>query len=412
MDASKTTRPILAMNRRHALRMPAAALLAATLGPSLLAACGGGGDSAPAGGGSATPQSLMIGPIGGLGSIIVNGVRFEDSSARVEDDEGSSRDRSALRLGMMVEVESSAIDDNTARATAAVIRFGSEMVGRVDALDATAQTLSMFDQTVEVRAETVFEPSVVGGFAGLAVGQVLEIHALFDATTGRYIATRIEREDGASVFKLRGLISALNTNNKTFQIGAAVIAYGSVPADQLPLNLADGNRVRVRLQTTKVNNQWVAVSVRSGVRRVEDIGDARLLGTVTDFTSPQSFSVQGIAVDASGATFEPNAAAVKLGALVAVRGRARNGTVIASRVKVIDRLNDDEWRRVELHGTVSGLNTTDKTFTLREVKVDYSKVLEWKNGGPGDLADGKALEVKGLWSTDRSVLFAARIEFE
>jgi len=220
MDATKTPRQALAMNRRNALRMPAAALLAATLGPALLAACGGGGDAAPAGGSTATPQSLMIGPIGGLGSIIVNGVRFEDNSARVEDDDGASHDRSALKLGMMVEVQSSAIDDNTARATAAVIRFGSEMVGRVDAIDTTNKTLTLLDQTVEVKPETVFEDAASGGFAGIAVGQILEIHALFDATSGHYIATRIEREDSATVFRLRGRLSALNTTAKTFQIGS------------------------------------------------------------------------------------------------------------------------------------------------------------------------------------------------
>jgi len=412
MDATKTPRQALAMNRRNALRMPAAALLAATLGPALLAACGGGGDAAPAGGSTATPQSLMIGPIGGLGSIIVNGVRFEDNSARVEDDDGASHDRSALKLGMMVEVQSSAIDDNTARATAAVIRFGSEMVGRVDAIDTTNKTLTLLDQTVEVKPETVFEDAASGGFAGIAVGQILEIHALFDATSGHYIATRIEREDSATVFRLRGRLSALNTTAKTFQIGAAVINYGGVAADQLPANLANDMRVRVRLQTAKVNNQWVAISVRAGVRRVEDIGDARLLGKVTDFTSPQQFSVQGIPVEATGATFEPNAQAVKLGALVAVRGRASNGTIIASRVKVIDTDRDDDWRRVELHGAVSTLDTTAKTFMLREVKVNYSRVLEWRNGGEADLANNKLVEVKGLWSEDRSVLFAARIEFE
>jgi len=412
MDTSKTPRQDLAMNRRNALRIPAAALLAATLGPTLLAACGGGGDAGPTGGGTAAPQSLMIGPIGGLGSIIVNGVRFEDNSARVEDDDGASHDRSALKLGMMVEVQSSAIDDNTARATAAVIRFGSELVGRVDGIDTTAKTLTILDQIVEVRPETVFEDPASGGFGGIQMGQILEIHALFDATSGHYIATRIERENGATVFRLRGRISALNTTDKTFQIGAAVINYGSVAADLLPASLANDMRVRVRLQPAKVNSQWVAISVRAGVRRVEDIGDARLLGKVTDFISPQQFSVQGIPVDATGATFEPNAQAVKLGALVAVRGSARNGTIIASRVKVIDTDRDDDWRRVELHGPVSALDTTAKTFMLREVKVNYSRVLEWRNGGEANLANDKLVEVKGLWSEDRSVLFAARIEFE
>ena len=65
--------------------------------------------------------------------------------------------------------------------------------------------------------------------------------------------------------------------------------------------LADGLRVRVRLQTTQVNGQWVALTLRLGVRRVDDLPDARLRGIVTAFTSAQQFEVNGIPVDATNA---------------------------------------------------------------------------------------------------------------
>ena len=196
-------RDVLLLSRRRALAAPAAALMAGVLGPALLSACGGGGggDDAGAGGGSA--QSYTSGPISGLGSIIVGGVRFDDSSARVEDDDdGSSRDRSVLKLGVVVEVSSSSIDDSNGRAVAGLIRFGSELKGPVAQVDAAAQTIRMLDQTVEVRGETVFDAALVGGFAALAVGQILEIHALFDSASGRYLATRIELEDNANEYRL------------------------------------------------------------------------------------------------------------------------------------------------------------------------------------------------------------------
>jgi len=409
---STSTRKPLPMQRRQAL-FTLGAMVAASATPVLLSACGGGGgDAGTPTGGTATPQSFAFGPIGGLGSIIVGGIRFDDSNARIEDDEdGSSHSRSELRLGMMVEVQASSINDAAATAAATLIRFGAELKGPVASIDAAAQTIRVLDQTIEIKAETVFDVSATGGFAAIAVGQILEIHALFDAATGRYVATRIEREDNANEFRLRGLISSLDTTAKTFKIGDAVINYSEVLAANLP-SLANGQRVRVRLKTAQVNGQWVATAVRSGVRRVDDVADARIRGLVTAFTSPQAFSVNGIAVDASGASFEPNAAAVVLGAMVEVRGRASNGTIIASRVKVKDARNDDDFKLVELHGTASALDTTAKTFTLREVKVDYSKAVVFKNGSAADLANGKALEVKGIWSADRSVLFAALIEFE
>ena len=164
----KTPPQTLALGRRRVLAMPAAALLAGVLGPTLLAACGGGGDAGTPVGGSTGAQSFVSGPITGLGSIIVGGVRFEDNGARVEseDDDGGSRSRSELQLGMMVEVESSSIDDSTSRGTAVRIRFGSELKGPVASVDATAQTFRMLDQTVEVRAETVFDPLLVGRLRG------------------------------------------------------------------------------------------------------------------------------------------------------------------------------------------------------------------------------------------------------
>jgi Domain of unknown function (DUF5666) len=392
-------------------RRVCAALMVGTSLASLLVACGGGGDAPAAGSGAATAQSFSTGPISGLGSIIVNGVRFDDSAARIEDDDdGSAHSSRELKLGMMVEVQSSTIDDSTARAAATLVRFGSEIVGRVTSIDAAAQTLRMLDQTIEVRSNTVFDDSLAGGFAALAVGQVLEIHALFDASSNHYVATRIEDKANALLFRLRGRIGALDTGAKTFRIGDAVINYGNVPAGELP-TLADGLRVRVRLQTTQVAGQWVAVTVRTGLRRVDDIADARIRGMVTAFTSAQQFEVQGIPVDATNAVFDPGAGAVTLGAVVEVRGRAAAGTIIASRVRVIDRHGDD-WQRVELHGNVSALDTAAQTFTLRDVKVNYSRVIEWRDGRPADLADGKALEVKGVWSEDRRVLFAVVVEFE
>jgi Domain of unknown function (DUF5666) len=406
---SKIPSQSLLVRRRQALAAPLAALLASVVGPSLLSACGGGGDGGTTGGGAAA-QSYTSGPISGLGSIIVGGIRFDDNNARIEDDDGASHDRRELKLGMMVEVQGSSIDDNVGRCVAALIRFGSELKGPVASIDAAARTIRVLDQTVEIRDETVFDPRLIGGFAALVAGQILEIHALFDAATGHYLATRIELEDNANEFRLRGVISQLNTDARTFNIGDAVIDFANVPSAALP-TLADGQRVRVRLQTTQANGQWVAITVRSGLRRLDDIADARLRGFVTAFSSPQRFEVQGIPIDATNARFDPAPGAVQLGALVEVRGHASNGSIIASRVKAIDRLGDD-WRRVELHGAVSALNTSAQTFVLREVTVNYSRVIEWKNGGPADLAEGRAVEVKGLWSDDRRVLFAAVIEFE
>ncbi|MFZ2988859.1 MAG: hypothetical protein WA086_12770, partial [Ideonella sp.] len=78
---------------------------------SVLVACGGGGSAdtdASTGGtpGASTLTAFTSGSISGFGSVIVNGVRFDDSNATVEDDDGGRHGRDDLKLGASVEIES------------------------------------------------------------------------------------------------------------------------------------------------------------------------------------------------------------------------------------------------------------------------------------------------------------------
>lgn len=410
------------MQQQRARRLRLWVAAGATTVAALISGCGGGGDATSTSNTAAAAPSAAAwaeGPISGLGSIIVNGVRYDDSQARIErDDDNSTHASSALKLGMMVEVQSSRPDDATQRASASVIRFGSEIVGPIAAIDTSAATttttatLTVLGQAIDIKPNTVFDDSLPGGLAALTVGQVVEIHALLNATSGRYVATRIENKTNAIIYRLRGLVSNLDSTAKTFNLGTAVINYANIAAADLPNNLANGTRVRVQLLTTQVNGQWVASAVRHGVKRVADFNDARMRGIVSAFTSAQAFEVNGIKVDASAARFEPNAASVVLGARVEVKGSVVNSVLVASKVEIEGDSNARAWRETELHGTVSALNASAKTFVLRAVTIDYSTVSEWKDGSASDLADGKRVEVKGEWSTDRRTLRAVKIEFE
>ena len=387
-------------------RSAACALLAA----SWLVGCGGGGSDVAAPAGTAAPLAVAFtsGAVGGFGSIIVNGVRFDDSSAKVDDDEGNAATRDALKLGMMVDVDSGSVDDTLNRAVAQHIRFGSAIVGPVATVDAAGATFVVLGQTVEVRSTTVFDDTLTGGVAGL-VGKTVEVHALFDATSGHFVASRIEAEVAPLAFKLVGLVSQLDTAGKTFQIGTAVVSYAKVAAADLPAALANGLRVRVRLETAQLNGQWVAISVRSGVRKVEDRAEGRLRGLVTVFKSATNFEVGGVVVDASTAKVEHGP--VALGSRVDARGKLVAGVLVATRVNVL-RDGDDEVRGIELHGAVSDVSTSAKTFTLRGVKVMYDATVVFKNGSDAKLVNGAQVEVKGVLSVDQKTLAAAKIEFE
>ena len=388
------------------------ALAAATAAcaTALLVACGGGGETATEAVVPATAITYTQGAITGFGSVFVGGVRFDDSSASVSDEDGNSRSRSELKLGMMVELDAGAVDRSSASALALRIRLGNEIVGPVGAVDTTASTVQVLGQTVLVTSSTIFDESLAGGLSALTAGAVVEVYGILDPANGRVVATRIEPKTGATAYKLRGAIADLDTTAKTFTVNGQTISYAGLPAASVPPGLTKGQIVRVLLQTTQVNGAWVATALRGGLRLPEVTRrDAHVEGVISVFTSTSSFQVNGLQVDATNATFPDGTTGIVLGAKVEVEGVVTNGVLVASKVEIEDRRT--EPRLLELRGEMGNLNTTDKTFALRGVTVWYGGTVEYKNGTAATLANGKAVEVKGVLSTDRTRLEARRIEF-
>lgn len=370
--------------------------------------CGGGGGSDSS---SASGSAFTMGTISGFGSIIVDGLRFDDSRAQVVDDDDQAHDRGELKLGMTVEILSDRVEG--ARASARHIRFGAEIVGPVEAIDAVAKQLTVIGQIVEVTDTTVFDDGLAGGLPALAVGNIVEVHAQFNTANGHYLAKRIEKKAQVDFFRLRGTVSQLNITAKTFRIGDATISYAAIAAGDLPPNFADGAPVRVRLQTTAVAGIWQAVSIRSGVRKVEDHDEARVRGVVTAFTGIESFSVNGLPVTTSASTeFRDGTAGVVVGVAVEVEGAIRDGVLVASEVELEARHANDDDRLNELNGSLSALDATAQTFVVRGVRVHYGSNTTFSRGGPADLANGKVVEVKGRLAGDGVTLEANQVKFE
>lgn len=389
-------------------RAPLAAVCLAAL-----AACGGGG------GGDAPPpplasSSYTAGAITGFGSVIVNGVRFDDSHAVIEDDDGGRHGADDLKLGAQVEVVASTIDRSAGTGVATLIRFSSEIKGPVQAVDAAGGRLTVLGQQVLVTSRTVFDDRLAGGLAGLAVDSLVEVYAQYDATQTAYVASRIEAEDSTREYRLRGLVEALDTSAKSLRIGAALIRYAS--ATRLPTGLANGQLVKIRLQTTPdADGAWQATRIDSGRSGLDDHGEAEVTGRINAWTSATSFSVDGLPVDASGASFREGQAGIVLGALVEVEGRIVNGVLIASQVHLEDSDDEGEHQRgedYELHGTLSALDSANRSFSLRGLTVTWSDSTVWRRIAPESLANGQSVEVKGNLSDDGTVLVATRISRE
>ncbi len=423
-----TQQPQSATGARSRGRSLLAPLLATLAAAFLVVACGGGGSADPGTGGTG---SFSRGAITGFGSIIVNGVRFDDSSARVEDeddDDSPSRNKDDLELGMVVTVSGSA-GTGTGTATANVITFGSELKGPVASVNGSSattttsttpsatvsgtQTLVILGQTVLIGTRTVFDPiSLPGGFADIKVTDVLEVHGHLDPAANKLTATRINKEDGVpGHYKITGKVASLSNGSKTFKIGTqTTIDFGSVQPDKLRVALADGVNVKVRLNTTpKATDTWVATRIKAAAKKGVDVGRAEIEGVVTDYVSDAKFTVAGVEVDATNAEIRKDKGSLANGVRVEVKGAIVGGVLIASRVKVED--DDDEDNEIELHGNVSNLDTAAKTFDLRGLTVDYSGSVKFEGGSAAQLANGVRVEVKGS-NAAGGIVKANKIEFE
>jgi hypothetical protein len=410
---------------------PSAAWLASLGAAAFITACGGGGGTDSGANGpppaaidppAATAASYVLGPVSGFGSVIVGGVRYDDSQASISDDDGQSMSSSAVKLGVMLQIDASKVDAATATAKAERLRLGTEVLGPVSAVNVGAGTVQVLGQTVVVNANTVFDSSLSGGLTALKVGAVIEVHGMADTTSGQITATRIEAEATPPFFKLRGAVTALNVAAKTFNIGTATIGYASVVAGDLPANLANNLVVRVRLQTTPVAGVWVATALRAGLRAPLAGQGARVEGKITALTSNSVFEVAGLKVEASGASFPDGTTGLVLGARVEVSGTVTNGVLVATKVEISGRRGDggnsggghggDKPRDLELHGAITSVDSVAKTFVLRNVTVSCSGTVLYKDGSEARIVPGAALEVHGVLSTDRTRLQATRIEFK
>jgi len=125
-------------------------------------------------------------------------------------------------------------------------------------------------------------------------------------------------------------------------------------------------------------------------------------GTVTSFDSPQSFSVDGIPVDASGSNAVPQGMAT--GTRVEIQGEMVNGRLQARRVEFDDNDDTDDGNTDpnELDGRVTAYSGPTR-FSVDGIAVDASAV-------PTALAVGMRVEVYGAMSNGTMVASRVKVE--
>ncbi len=438
-------------------------------------ACGGGGNDtgAPA---SSGPDLLSEGAISGFGSVIVNGVRIDDSKAKIEDEDEDTngvRSKDDLRLGMVVSVSGTSMGSGTGTAVANSISFSSKLRGPLQGIDniaisnssstssntgtttitgtgtvtgtattittGTATTtatgtvntptgtntiassaagnhmLSILGQPVVVGAWTMFDPiSLPMGISSLNKGDIVEVYGHLSPIPNLLVATRISKQSKTDTYKITGIISGLSTEFKLFLINTTAFSYADINPDRLRVTPANGQIVKLQLSPVQTNTgTWSVTDMKPANKTMPDRARAEVEGVITTFNSPSLFRVNGVKVDATNASFPKGTASLVLGVRVEVKGAVVDDTLIASVVKTKQHnRGDDEDNMIELHGSISAVNTSAKTFVLRGLTVSYAGNVRFLIGLADRLVNGASVEVKGQASGGGTTVQATSIKFE
>lgn len=395
------------------LRRAAAWLRALPLALLAAAVMGGCGGDVGTGGTGVAPASYASGRISGFGSVIVNGVRYDDSAAAILDADGHAQSADALQLGMTVSIEAGAVTTDATGAQHAVatsVRYAEDLSGPVGAVDVAAGTLAVMGQAVDVDAATVFD-GYTAGLSSVQTGDLVRVYAFLDDGAGTYHATRIEKVASLSAYVVEGVVSGLDAAMHQFSIGALAVDAGGVAG--LP-SLSNGLRVRAELATTPVGTTWTATAVTVlAPHELSQDEHTEVEGIVSGYQGLSDFLVDGVPVDASGSgvTFDGGTAAdLADGVRVEINGDNQGGVVKATAVSI--RKSDSQEADVELHGQITAADAASQTFTLRGQTVHWSASTTFGAGSAADLKVGASLQVHGTLADAGTRVEATEIEFD
>lgn len=341
--------------------------LIAIAATNLLAACGGGGTDAT---GSATlfSQGVMT-----KGSIILNGVRFEDRGAVVRIDD---RTTSAVELasGMVVKLRGRVNADGTT-GVAERVEVEKEVRGPISAINAAAQPASfvVVGQTVLIDSTTIY--ANVSGFGALALGMRVEVHGQRDAN-GAIRASRVELAAPGLADELKG--TAANLTATTFTLGTVTVNFAGATITPTGAMIAVGQPVEAHGSFNATTGVFVATRVDR-----EDLEDAQVQpgngekleveGFVTALNgSTSTFVVNGRTVRHSSATRFEGGSAADLANNVKVEAEGptdAGGELLATRIEF-------KQSRVTVQGVASAVDVTARRVTVLGVVVRVDDLTE------------------------------------
>ena len=387
--------------------------LAATLA-ALIVACGGSGSS---GNMNLTPV-LATGTITGFGSIYVNGVHFQTSSATIRKN-GQTVAESQLAVGEVARVKGEK-NDTDGTGVADSIDVDESVVGPIAAIDTTNSVVTVLGQTVKINTGTSFSMDVQpASLAGLKVGDLIRVSGLIDSS-GNIVASRIERTGASAELQVLGTVASLDMTAHTFKINALVVNYSSANLTGFASGQpSDGDLVEVQgtmFDATTMTLTATHVARQQSEQEEAGSDEMEREGLITRFASATDFDVAGKPVTTSSSTVYRNgtAADLALNAKVEVEGTLNSSNVLVASVVTFHHNG-----RIELESTATALDATAGTLTVLGVQVTVTSTTRFEDKSSTEMEKfnlsnimvGDTVEVRGFESPAGSgKVVATRIE--
>jgi hypothetical protein len=391
--------------------------LAVALGLASLASCGGG-DGVVGSGGTGVNTGVAQGTVNGFGSIVVDGLRYDDRNAAVVTEVGPDQDvLSDVKLGHRVSLEYQT--DGVAQR----VRVEPALAGAVASV-ASASQFSMLGQVVHVNTSAATGPVTQfgGGYTqpgDVRAGDSIEVHGVVVAQSPGYFiqATRIDKRAALPPYlRVTGVLANLVAGAAPgFTLGALTVDARAAALRPSGAVLANGQTVTLLALPAALTHPnagaWQLAAAQVRVASVRDRGlDDYVSGSVSQLDAQaRTFTLGTLSVRYGAATLAPAGTPLANGQYVQVRGSAAaDGALVASGVTIRDGRVEVE---AELKGNISGYVSGSSTFSVRDVTVDASHASV--SGCPaGGLVDGLFVEVEGSLSTNGVVADSVKCEAE
>ncbi len=252
--------------------------------------CGGGGID-----GSGAPvensSSASTGPISGFGSVIVNGVRYDTSSATISIS-GSNAIESDLEVGHYVTVIGEINSDNQT-GTASEVRFQPRVIGEISTINLVTNQINVLGQLIEITNSTIFDNSIQpDSIDGLTIGQRVRVSGSLDSNH-IVTATRID-QDLSLENEIFGRIDSINLITNQLIINGFVVDFSNA---EIEGDLLVGANALVG--GTSLNDQLIAdeIDIMSfSIGDLENISSLVIAGPISDTESESRFEVNDFPV--------------------------------------------------------------------------------------------------------------------